>query len=139
MIASDPEWDEFIRAHRWAVLTSLRKGGAPVSSMVAYATDGDQLVVSTRAASFKHDSIARDNRVNLCVLSNREPFDFVAIEGHCVIERTELVPATKLVFANISDTAYQEPEDLQGWLESDGRIILRITAERCYGIIRRLA
>lgn len=139
MIASDPEWEEFIRSHRWAVLTSLRGGGAPVSSMVAYATDGDDLVVSTRAASFKHDSLARDNRVNLCIVSGREPFDFVAVEGTCAIERSDLVPATKLVFANISDTAYQEPEDLEGWLESDGRIILRIDAERCYGVIRGLA
>ena len=139
MIVGDPAWEQFIRAHRWAVLTSLRRTGAPVSSLVAYATDGDDLVVSTRAATFKHDSIAADNRVNLCILSNREPFDFVAIEGACDIERTDLVRATKLVFAGIRDTVYQEPEDLEGWLKSDGRIILRIKPERSYGVIRGLA
>lgn len=136
MIANDPVWEEFIRTHRWAVLTSMRRSGAPVSSVVAYATDGDDLVVSTRAATFKHDSIARDNRVNLCVLSDREPFNFVAVEGSCAIERSNLVPATKLIFANIRDTAYQEPEDLEGWLASEGRVILRIKPERSYGVIR---
>lgn len=139
MISSDPAWERFLRKHRWAVLTSLRRGGAPVSSLVAYAADGDELVVSTRAESFKHDSIARDERVNLCILSAREPFDFVAVEGTCAIERSDLVPATKLVFAAISDTPYQEPEDLEGWLEQEGRVILRIRPLRTYGVIRRLA
>ena len=139
MIAGDPAWEAFIREHRWAVLTSLRRSGAPVSSLVAYAADGDELVVSTRAATFKHDSIARDARVNLCILSAREPFDFVAVEGTCAIERSDLVPATRLVFAAISDTAYREPEDLEGWLEQEGRVILRIAPLRTYGIIRGLA
>jgi len=96
-------------------------------------------VDSTRAATFKHDSIARDERVNLCILSGREPFDFVAVEGFCSIERNDLVPATKLVFAAISDTPYQEPEDLEGWLEQEGRVILRIRPLRTYGVIRGLA
>ena len=139
MISSDPAWEAFIRDHRWAVLTSLRRTGTPVSSLVAYATDGDELVVSTRAASFKHDSIARDERVNLCILSGREPFDFVAVEGSCAIERSDLVTATRLVFAAIKDTPYQEPEDLEGWLEQEGRVILRIRPLRSYGVIRGLA
>ncbi len=138
MIASDPSWDAFIHSHRWAVLTSLRRSGGPVSSLVAYAVDGDELVVSTRAATFKHDSIARDGRVNLCVVSNHEPFDFVAVEGVCTIERDNLVRATKLVFAAIADTPYQEPDDLEGWLEREGRVILRIVPWRTYGVIRGL-
>jgi len=139
LISGDPAWEAFIRAHRWAVLTSLRRTGSPVSSLVAYAPNGDDLVVSTRAETFKHNSIARDERVNLCILSAREPFDFVAVEGTCVIERSGLVPATRLVFAAIKDTPYQEPEDLEGWLESEGRVILRITPLRTYGVIRGLA
>ena len=138
MISNDPAWEAFIRRHRWAALTCLRRSGAPVSSLVAYATDGDELIVSTRAATFKHDSIARDDRVNLCILSSREPFDFVAVEGTCVIQCSDLVPATKLIFAAISDTPYQEPEDLEGWLESEGRVILRVRPLRTYGVIRGL-
>ena len=138
MIANDPAWDAFIRSRRWAVLTSLRQSGAPVSSLVAYAVDGDELVVSTPAATFKRASIARDERVNLCVLSNHEPFDFVAVEGVCTIERDDLVRTTKLVFAAIADTPYQEPDDLEGWLQQEGRVILRIRPERTYGVIRGL-
>lgn len=136
MISAEPTWDEFLRSHRWAVLTTLRTSGSPVSAVVAYAVDGDELVVSTPAPTFRHDSIARDERVNLCALSNQEPFNFVAVEGRCDIERTDLVRATRLVFKAIEGTGYEEPEDLPGWLAEQQRVILRIKPTRVYGVIR---
>ena len=136
MISSNPEWHDFIHSHRWAVLTTLRAAGSPVSSVVAYAVDGDELVVSTRKPTFKCVSAERDSRVNLCVLSNQEPFNFVAIEGQCKVEHRGLVPSTKLIFRNIEGTGYDEPEDLQGWLDEDQRVIFRISPQRVYGVIR---
>ena len=50
MISQRKEWDDFLTQHRWAVLTTLRGSGEPVSSVVAYARDGDSLVVSTPGA-----------------------------------------------------------------------------------------
>ena len=47
MISDNSAFDDFIRDHRWAVLTHLKRDGAPASSVVAYAVDGDSLVVST--------------------------------------------------------------------------------------------
>ena len=52
------------------------------------------------------------------------------------VEHEDLVANTRLVFQNISDTGYQEPEDLAGWLESQQRVILRLHPERVYGVIR---
>ena len=136
MISSNPEWNGFVHSHRWAVLTTLRADGGPVSSVVAYAVDGDELVVSTRKPSFKRVSAERNGRVNLCVLSNEEPFNFVAVEGRCKVEHEDLVQATKLIFRNIEGTGYDEPEDLQGWLDADQRVIFRIKPQRVYGVIR---
>ncbi len=136
MISESPVWDEFLRGHRWAVLTTLRGSGGPVSAVVAYALDGDELVVSTPATTFRHASITRDERVNLCALSNHEPFNFVAVEGRCDIERTDLVRTTRLVFKAIEGTGYEEPEDLPGWLADQQRVILRIKPLRVYGVIR---
>ena len=136
MIGDNPAWDEFISQHRWAVLTTLRKGGDPVSSVVAYARDGDELLVSTPGMTFKRRSAAADERVNLCVITNAEPFNFVAIEGNAVVSKDNLVADTKRVFANIADTGYSEPEDLEGWLESQDRVIIRIKAKRVHGVIR---
>ncbi|MXX30497.1 MAG: hypothetical protein F4Z45_12605 [Gammaproteobacteria bacterium] len=136
MISANPAWDEFLRSHRWAVLTTLRTSGSPVSAVVAYALDGDELVVSTPQTTFRHASIARDERVNLCAFSNQEPFNFVAVEGRCDIERTDLVRTTKLVFKAIEGTGYEEPADLPGWLAEQQRVILRIKPTRVYGVIR---
>lgn len=128
--------DAFLEEHRWAVLTTLRASGAPVSSVVAYARDGEDFVVSTPGTTFKRSSVARDARANLCVIGNAEPFNFVAIEGTARVETSELARRTKLVFANIADAGYAEPANLDQWLRDQDRVILRITAERVHGVIR---
>jgi PPOX class probable F420-dependent enzyme len=132
-------FDRFVAEHRWAVLTTLREtatGSEPVSSVIAYARDGDDLVVSTPGGTFKRRSIERNPRVNLCVISNAEPFNFVAIEGDARVQLENLLEDTRRVFAAIRDTGYQEPEDLPSWLEKQRRVILRITPRRVYGVIR---
>ncbi len=136
MIGSNPEQDQFVTEHRWAVLTSLRKDGQPVSSVVAYARDGDTLVVSTPGATFKRRSLARDPRATLCIVSNAEPFNFVSVEGRVAVETTDIEGGTRLVFANIAATGYPEPEDLPAWLEAQQRVLLRLHPERVSGVIR---
>jgi len=136
MISDNAEQEQFISDNRWAVLTSLRADGQPVSSVVAYARDGDSLVISTPGGTFKRRSLERDGRATLCILPNAEPFNFVSVEGHVSVEHEDLVAKTRLVFANITDTGYQEPEDLAGWLEAQQRVILRLQPERVYGVIR---
>jgi len=49
MISDISAYNDFVAEHRWAVLTHLKRDGAPASSVVAYAVDGDTLVVSTPA------------------------------------------------------------------------------------------
>ena len=135
MISNNPTYEKFIDDHRWAVITTLRKTGAPVSSVVAYARDSDNLVVSTPGSTFKRASLQKDPRVNLCILSNSEPFNFVAIEGLAEISKKDLVRKTKLVFEKISDM-YEEPNPLEKWLEEQDRIIIEISASRVSAVIR---
>ena len=136
MISGEDQAERFIDEHRWAALTTLRSDGAPVTALVAYARDGDQLVVSTRSSAFRSRCLAQDNRVNLCIISNAEPFSFVAIEGTARIETDDLVPATQLVFDAIADTEYQAPPDLGAWITEDDRVILRITPSRVFSTWR---
>jgi PPOX class probable F420-dependent enzyme len=136
VISENAAFDEFLSEYRWAVLTTLRASGDPVSSVVAYARDGDELVISTPGMTFKRRTLEKDNRVNLCVINNEEPFNFVSIEGTATIETDDLVRVTRLVFKNIEATGYQEPEDFENWLETQQRVILRIKPERVYGVIR---
>jgi PPOX class probable F420-dependent enzyme len=136
MIGTDPRLDQFITDHRWAVITTLRKGGMPSSTFVAYARDGDTLVISTPGHTVKRRTLERDPRVAVCCCSNAEPFNFVTVEGRASVEKDDLVAMTKLVFANIADAGWSEPEDLQGWLDKQDRVILRIHPEKVYGVIR---
>jgi PPOX class probable F420-dependent enzyme len=136
MITDNPAQDQFISDHRWAVLTSLRRDGQPVSSVVAYAREGDTLIVSTPGSTFKRRSLQRDARATLCVISNGEPFNFVSVEGRVDVQTEDLIDGTRAVFTALADTGYTEPEDLPHWLERQQRVLLRLHPERVSGVIR---
>ena len=121
MIADNADHDQFITDHRWGVLTTLRIDGHPVSSVVAYARQQDTVVISTPGTTFKRKSLDRDPRATLCIVTNQEPFNFVSIEGRVEVETTDLVANTRLVFQNIADSEYSEPDDLQAWLDAQQR------------------
>ena len=136
-MATDQLIDRFIGKHRWATLTVLRKSGSPVSSIVAYAVDGEALVVSTPGSTFKRRAMEVDARVNLCIMSNEEPFDFVSLEatGEVLIEN--IAEATKKVFKNIEAVGYTLPDPLDDWLTQQSRVILRLTVHRRHAVLRR--
>ncbi|MEM7019353.1 MAG: pyridoxamine 5'-phosphate oxidase family protein [Pseudomonadota bacterium] len=136
MISDNEAFEQFINDHRWAVLTTMRGQEEPVNSVVAYARDGDDLVVSTPGTTFKAKSAAKNPKVNLCIISNQEPFNFVAIEGQAQVNRDELEAKTALVFKNLEAVGYTLPEDFPGWLEKQQRVIIRISPIRVYGVIR---
>lgn len=136
MITDNDLQDQFLTDHRWAVLTTLRKDGQPVSSVVAYAREDDTLIVSTPGTTFKRRSLARDPRATLCVISNSEPFNFVSVEGRVEIQTDDLEAGTRRVFAAIADIGYETPEDLAGWLKAQQRVLLRLHPERVTGVIR---
>ncbi len=136
MISDNPQFEQFIDDYRWAVLTSVRQNGGPVSSVVAYARDGDDLVVSTPGMTFKRKSLEKNGQANLCIINNQEPFNFVSVEGEVTIQTDDLVRTTRLVFDNIQGTGFEEPEDFEHWLEAQQRVILRLKPGRVYGVIR---
>ena len=136
-MATDQLIDRFIGKHRWATLTVLRKNGSPVSSIVAYAVDGDALVVSTPGGTFKRRAMEADARVNLCIMSNEEPFDFVSLEATGEVLTENIVEATKKVFKNIEAVGYTLPDPLDNWLVQQSRVILRLTVHRRHAVLRR--
>ena len=136
-MATDQLIDRFIGKHRWATLTVLRKSGSPVSSIVAYAVDGDALVVSTPGSTFKRRAMEVDARVNLCIMSNEEPFDFVSIEATGEVLTENIAEATKKVFKNIEAVGYTLPDPFDEWLTQQSRVILRLTVHRRHAVLRR--
>ena len=136
-MATDQLIDRFIGEHRWATLTVLRKNGSPVSSIVAYAVDGDALVVSTPGSTFKRRAMEADARVNLCIMSNEEPFDFVSLEATGEVLTENIAEATEKVFKNIEAVGYTLPDPLDDWLVQQSRVILRLTVHRRHAVLRR--
>jgi PPOX class probable F420-dependent enzyme len=130
------EQDAFLRANPWGSLTTLRRDGTPSSTVVVFGTDGDHLLISTRAAFHKVRMLERDARATLTALSGPPAWDFVTVEGTASIERdlAAIEEPTRRVFAAIGRPA---PEDLAGWLSSQGRVILRIRPARVYDRISR--
>lgn len=136
MMITDANEDRFVSDHRWAVLTTLRSDGQPVSSVVAYARDGDTLIVSTPGATFKRRSLDRDARATLCIISNREPFNFVSVEGRATIETDDLAPGTQRIFDSIADAGYPAPDDMDAWLAASQRVLIRLHPERTHSVMR---
>ena len=127
-------FDQFVSDHRWLVMTTLRKTGQPSSSIVAYVRDGDELLVSTRKETVKVKTLERDTRVTLCIQGDPPHPGFVTIEGVAVIEYTDLAQQTLRILELVSDLM-PLPDDIDHWLESQGRVLIRVKADRVYGML----
>ena len=111
-----PELDKFISEQRWAVVTTLRRSGQPSSSVVAYAREGDELVISTPGKTLKVRTLERDPRVTVCVFDEAQHPSFVTLEGTVEIQRADLKDATQKVFANLAPTGFRPPDNVDAWL-----------------------
>ena len=74
--------------------------------------------------------------VNLCIISNQEPFNFVAVQGEASILRDNIEEDTIRVFDNIVGSGYERPENLPAWLEAQDRVIIRIKPTHVHAVIR---
>ena len=129
------EQDEYLRRHRWAVLSTIRGGGSPQVSMVAYDFDGDDLVVSCRRATAKFANAARDPRVVVTIVDGRS---YLAVAGtaEVVTEGMRLLDLTARLRASLEpDDAAALQRDIDNGLEQVGRAILRIMPDRVVGRI----
>ncbi len=70
---------EFVKSHRTAVFGYRRKAHGPAMSIVYYAMDGDDILVSTMAARGKTGAVRRDSKVSLCVLDEQWPPTYVVV------------------------------------------------------------
>ncbi|CAN5740583.1 PPOX class F420-dependent oxidoreductase [soil metagenome] len=86
-IPSDPWWRDFIAASppRTAKLATVRPDGRPHVAPVWVVLDGDDLVLTTGAATVKGTSLRNDPRVSVCFDDERPPFDFVVVEGAAAV------------------------------------------------------
>jgi PPOX class probable F420-dependent enzyme len=99
------EWRSFVTAGtRLAHIALTRADGRPHVTPVCFILDGDELAFALSPGSVKGNSLARDQRIAVCVSDERQPYSFVTIEGDA---RTSAEPdRIKHVAAGIADRYY---------------------------------
>ncbi len=129
--------DAWLRAHKYAVLTTLRSDGSPTNSVVFCAYDGDTLYFSTMAGRLKARTVAATPRVAVTVLDEGPPHGYVTIEGTAAVQQTGRLDWHRRLMRAIRGDGWQEPADYAAQLERDGRVIIRVTPQRVHGVIFR--
>ena len=130
--------DAFISEMKWAVVTTIRRDGTPSSSVIFYAREGDTLIFSTTKDRLKTRTLARDPRIAVAVLDEGAPYRFVTVEGKAEIQEDDIVPGhieINKVMRGVSE--FEPPEGFEERLASQGRVIIRVSAERVSGVVKR--
>ena len=137
-VIGTPDQDAFINNNRWAVVTSLRGNGSPTNSVVFYGREGDELIFSTTLGRLKAKTLKKDPRVAFTILDEGTPFGYVTVEGTAVIQDDDIVPGHIAVNKAMRGvTEFTPPEGFEARLKSDGRVIIRVKAERVHGVVNR--
>ncbi len=83
---TDTEWRSFVTAGtRLGHLALTRADGRPHVTPICFVLDGDELAFALSPGSVKGKSLARDDRIAICVSDERQPYGFVSIEGQARI------------------------------------------------------
>lgn len=73
---------QFVRDHRTCVFGYGRQQHGPAMTIVYYAMDGDDILVSTMATRGKAKAVRRDPRVSLCILDEQWPPTYLLVYGN---------------------------------------------------------
>jgi PPOX class probable F420-dependent enzyme len=136
MIGNEDQ-DAFITTHKLAVVTTLRRDGSPSNSVIFYAREGDELLFSTTKSRLKAKTLMRDPRIAVCVLEEGPPYNFVNVEGTATVQTEDIVPGHILVLKAMRGPDATPPDGYEERLAKEGRVIVRVKAERVSGVTAR--
>jgi PPOX class probable F420-dependent enzyme len=125
---------QFVTDNRLCVLGWNRSAGAtegPPLTPVFYVTDGDDVLVSITEDRAKTRALRRDPAISVCVLGEEMPYPYVTLFGTAIIEQE----AAFEVMARVVEAMGRPLDDarrqaLKERAEREGRVILRVTAQR---------
>jgi PPOX class probable F420-dependent enzyme len=121
-----PDENSFIREHRLAVVSTVKKDGGPQATPVYYVYDGKKLFISVTAARKKTVNVRRDPRVAVTVLAEEHPFKHVQVTGRAEITDDNLVDMSHRIWS----TFREPPKDFAKLLADQGRVLMVVTPER---------
>lgn len=120
----------FVRTHRTCIFGYARQSHGPAMSVVYYVpAENDDLLVATMGARAKAKAVARNGKVNLCVLDETWPFAYLQVYCDAVIDDDE--EALVDVMMAVAERMSGEPlaPELRPMVkaagEQEGRVLLR--------------
>jgi PPOX class probable F420-dependent enzyme len=134
---------EFLAGQRQGVLVTLRKDGWPQLSNVTYAwySDEQTIKVSTTDDRAKTRNLRRDPRASFHVTSG-DFWSYAVVDGHAELSAVAADPHDAAVeeLVDLYRTARGEHpdwDDYRAAMVRDRRLVVRLRAERAYGMVRR--
>jgi PPOX class probable F420-dependent enzyme len=119
-----PEEEQFLQDHRFCVVSTIRKDGAPQSTPVYYIYEGGKLYISVTKTRKKTLNAGRDARVSAVVLAETQPFKHVQVQGTAVITDHDLVETSRRIWSTFRDGL---PENFGQVMQDQGRTLMVIT------------
>jgi PPOX class probable F420-dependent enzyme len=122
----------FMRSNHQAVLHTFRKDGSPQLSPITVGVDGDgHPVISSRETAFKVKNLVRDPRVSLCALNPQFYGEWAYVDGTCeVVHLPEAMDLLVDYYRQVRGEEHPDWDEYRGAMETERRVILRITVER---------
>src|ERR1700727_2711420 len=75
------ELDAFLAGPRFAAVSTLRRDGSPVQTVLGFEWDGEAMNLSLRSTRLTVKRLARDPRISISVFNNEYPPKWVVIQG----------------------------------------------------------
>ncbi len=139
----DERFAGLIAAQRQGVLVTLRKDGWPQLSNVNYGWDaGEQVIrISTTDDRAKTANMRRDPRVSFHVTSG-DFWSYVVVDGQAVLSAVAADPHDAAVEELVElyrsiQGEHPDWDDYRAAMVRDRRLVVRIPAERAYGMVHR--
>ena len=124
-----PEIRGFLEEAKWpGVLSTLSPQGAPITSAVWFALEGDEIVISTPAARPKARNARLDPRVSFIVDTKERPYKGVAIEGEARVDEDNGKAAMRAIAERYLGPDL--PPAMEERIAATDRVVLRIRPSR---------
>lgn len=136
----DPAVEEFLRANRRGVLTTLKRNGRPQLSNVVFAYGAGQVRVSVTDDRAKTVNARRDPRVSLHVTTD-EFRPYVVVEGDADVSAPSAAPGDAVgreladIYEAIAGRPHPDWNEFHEAMVDERRVVLRFAVTRVYGTL----
>jgi PPOX class probable F420-dependent enzyme len=129
----DERVQQFLERHHGAIMVTLKRDGTPHVARITLGLVDGKLWSSGTQSRIRTTHLRRDPRATLCVLDDKNPYQWLGLETRVRILDGPDAPQLNLALYR---SLAGEPKNLDEYLQSmvnDGRLIYEFEIERAYG------